>query len=130
MKSRFDAHCYAIAIIILGLAIAFLPGSCDRVEGNDSIRWIGNTGHHQLSFSANTVRYKADVIADLDQFLREHGDNSRLLRIIDNDARTVIYVLLNSTGDMFTGLQVIPSTAISPHSPLYKRWRRQWDSQK
>lgn len=120
---------YLTLYLALALSIAFLPGSCDRAEGKSPV-WVGNNGHITLSFNTTDTRYQADVIADLHQYLREHGDGSKMLRIIDNDARTVIYVLLNSTGDMFTGLQVIPSTAISPHSPLYKRWRKQWDNPK
>jgi hypothetical protein len=121
MKSRFDAHCYAIAIIILGLAIAFLPGSCQKVEGKDTI--VTNK-YVSLPYASDSARYEAEVIADLDQFLREHGDNSKLLRIIDHDAQAVIYVILNDTGEMFTGLQVLSRKDIHVHAPLYKRsWR-------
>jgi len=123
MRSRFEAHCYAIAIIILGCAIAFLPGSCDRAQGKDPI--VTNK-YITLPYASDVARYEITVIADLNQFLKEHGDDSRILRIIDHDARVVIYTTLNETGDMFTGMQAVPSTAISVHSPLYKRWRKQW----
>jgi len=118
---REDWIFHAIACAILALAIAFLPGSCDRAEGKNS---IVTEKYVTLTFTSDSARYEVKVIADLDQFLREHGDNSRLLRVIDHDAQVVIYTTLNATGDMFTGLQIMSRKDIHVHAPLYKRlWR-------
>lgn len=71
-----------------------------------------------------TRSYEVEVIADLKQLLKEHGDDSRMLRVIDHDAQTIIYVLLNDTGEMFTGLQAVSRTSISIYSPIYQRlWK-------
>jgi hypothetical protein len=64
--------------------------------------------------------YWADVIADLESFSKEK-DRSRLLRIIDNDARVAIYITQNDMAEMFTSMQVVPSTALDVNSNLYKR---------
>ena len=112
---------YLTIYLALALSIAFLPGSCDRAEGKNP---IVTEKYVTLPYASDSARYEVEVIADLDQFLREHGDNSRLLRIIDHDAQVVIYTTLNATGDMFTGLQIMSRKDIHVHASLYKRlWR-------
>ncbi len=64
--------------------------------------------------------YWADVIADLESFSKEE-DRSRLLRIIDNDARAAIYITQNDMGEMFTSMFIITSRDIDVNSPLFKR---------
>jgi len=64
--------------------------------------------------------YWADVIADLESFSKEK-DRSRLLRIIDNDARAAIYVTQNDMAEMFTSMFIITSKDIDVNSPLHKR---------
>ena len=108
-----------VLYLTLALSIAFLPGSCDRAQGETTTVLAPDT----RTFTSNGRTYEATVIADLSQYLKEHGDDSALLRFVDYDAHTVIYVLLNDTGEMFTGLQVVPTTALSTRSPL---WKRQW----
>jgi len=117
---------YLTLYLALALSIAFLPGSCDRAQGADAgyENHIVTEKYVTLTYASDNVRYQVEVIADLSQLLKEHGDDSRLLRIIDHDAHTVIYVILNDTGEMFTGLQVLSRKDIHVFAPLYKRlWR-------
>ncbi len=81
--------------------------------------------YYQLAVTNPDGRtYQVDVLIDLKALIKEHGDDSRLLRYVDKDARIIIYLTQNSTGDIFTSMQTVPSTKISIHSPLYKRlWR-------
>ena len=118
---------YLTLYLTLALSIAFLPGSCDRAQGETKAGVIAAGTVYSpatVSFSSNGKTYEAAIIADLDEYIRKHGDKSKLLRFIDHDARTVMYVLLNETGDMFTGMQVITSNDLNVHAPLMKRlWR-------
>lgn len=72
--------------------------------------------YKQLLTDAGNV----DVLINLEQLIKDHGDDSRLLRYVDKDANVVIYLTQNSTGDMFTSMQAIPLRYID-RSDLWKR---------
>ena len=64
-----------------------------------------------------------DVIVDVQELIKQHGDDSKLLRTIDEDANVVIYFTLNATGDMVTSMHPIPFADLDVHSDLFKRYK-------
>ena len=64
--------------------------------------------------------YWADIIVDLEAFSDEK-DRSRLLRVVDRDARVLIYITQNDTASMFTSMQVLSKILLDPNSDFYKR---------
>ncbi len=95
-------------IFVLGMATA---------EGRNSI-W--NPYTQVLVHAPDGKEYWADIIVDLEAF-SDKKDRSRLLRVVDKDARVLIYITQNDTAEMFTSMQTIPSTALSIYSNFYKR---------
>ena len=109
---------YLTLYLALALSIAFLPGSCDRAEGKSDTR----NPYERLLVGDKEARVRAvDVVVNLKELIKQHGDDSRILRYVDKDARVIIYFTLNSTGDMFTSMQIVTRSELSPHSPLFQR---------
>ena len=77
---------YLLICVVLGLAIAFLPGSCDRAESAES-----------------GMKY-TDTVAEISTV----DDTPRLLRLVDKDAGVVCYILQNDAMTFLSGLQCIP----------------------
>jgi hypothetical protein len=63
-----------------------------------------------------------DIIVDIKELIRAHGDDSKLLRVVDSDAHVVIYFTLNATGDMVTSMHPVPFKDLGVHSNLFKRY--------
>jgi len=109
---------YLMACIVLAMSIALLPGSCDKANGKLDTR----NPYERLLVGGEEGRVEAvDVVINLKELIKQHGDDSRILRYVEKDARIVIYFTLNSTGDMFTSMQIVTRGELSPHSPLFKR---------
>ena len=78
--------------------------------------------YERLLVTDKTGRAHAvDVIINLEELVKQHNDDSRLLRYVDEDARVVIYFTQNSTGDMFTSMQTITRGELSSRSSLFNR---------
>ena len=71
-----------------------------------------------------TCTYTFDVIIPVKELIKQHGDESRILRYVDEDARVVIYFTLNATGDMITSMHPIPMSNMDVNSNLYKRYKQ------
>lgn len=109
---------YLTLYLTLALSIAFLPGSCDRAEGKLDARYP----YERLLVGDEEARvHTVDVVLNLKELIKQHGDDSRLLRYVDEDARVVVYLTLNSTGNIFTSMQIVTRGELSPHSPLFRR---------
>ena len=66
--------------------------------------------------------YKFDIVAPVKELIKEHGDDTRIMRHVDIDAGVVIYFTINATGDMVTSMHPIPINELSRSSNLYKRY--------
>ena len=99
---------FCVLIFVLGMATA------------DSRMNVRNPYTQVLVTAPDGKEYWADIIVDLEAF-SDKKDRSRLLRVVDKDARVLIYITQNDTAEMFTSMQTIPSTALSIHSNFYKR---------
>ncbi len=99
---------FCALIFILGMATA------------DSRMNVRNPYTQVLVHAPDGKEYWADIIVDLEAF-SDKKDRSRLLRVVDKDARVLIYITQNDTAEMFTSMQTIPSTALGIHSNFYKR---------
>ena len=103
-----------VAILALGL------GGIYSIKTVESKMTLNNPYTQVLVQDKDGKEYWADIIVDLEAFA-DQKDRSRLLRVVDRDARVLIYITQNDTAKMFTSMQAIPSTALSIYSNFYKR---------
>lgn len=111
-----SGYIFAVAAIIL----LFIGGVVIKSPVAESKMNVRYPYTQVLVTAPDGKEYWADIIADLEAF-SDKKDRSRLLRIIDKDARVLIYITQNDTAEMFTSMQTIPSTALSTYSNFYKR---------
>lgn len=110
-------YTYVIATILICLVLGIGP---ELITAKEDIRspykklWIMVDGEEQ-------GRY-VEVLCDLKKLVKQHGDDSRLLRYIDEDAKVIIYLTQNSTGDMFTSMQVKTFIELNEDCNLKKRY--------
>ena len=106
-------------LIMIGVLMLMWSASSWAQNLSDGYR---NPYKQVLVTDKDGKEYWADIIADLEAFSDEN-DRSRLLRVIDNDARAAIYITQNDTGGMFTSMFIITSKDIDVNSPLHKRMK-------
>jgi len=113
----------SLVFLILAVVCLFLGGLVSSLRIASAKAEKPYPFEHLLT-SDNEGNVRAvDVILDVKQFIKDHGDTTRILRTVDTDAHVVIYFTLNATGDMVTSMHPVPFATLDRHSDLWKRYK-------
>ncbi|MGD9381958.1 MAG: hypothetical protein PVI03_05890 [Candidatus Thorarchaeota archaeon] len=71
-----------------------------------------------------TKTYHCEVIIPVAKLIKQYGDDTRIMRYVDEDAGVVIYFTVNDTGELVTSMHPIPIGNLSIYRNLYKRYAK------